>query len=343
MADRLKGKPQRVEDLAKKAYKVHASADRLIEKHISPGLAPWANLLGNSLFGERDGEWTVNSLLEQTMVVQKEEEKAIRIKLAKQTLQALDAQLTFFRHTESPSISVAQNAAELTTALLQRILASEDDIAYEYAFESEALEEAHAVEAVRQIIMKPAFPLIGDGLKDFRPPRSRDDSFLGDLGSLFNTYEIDLQDERIEEVRTRMKNPSDIEEYRRVHDEWIQEKMKNYTPEKWEELLGQQCRILFRHIQESARRSSESSQQTVGFLNNLTYRGKKIPQKSLEELAEFAEDQKKFCAQIAQLERFDDLLPWIKAQLGENATYMTLLDRLYPIDLEPESTPVSSP
>lgn len=314
-------KSVRIEGLQAKALEEQKAGEE-VKKLANSMLEPWSEMLGTAMFGEKEGGWDVPGLMESIEVAQNEEEKEVREALTIETLLVIDCQTAALTTGESPHLPIAKDAATLTVTLLQRVLASTDEeIAYEYAFDSETLSEARTLDNIRQLIMKPAFPLIGEDLRSFEP---------------YEPYR-DFQTERIEEVYKRMDDPKDSEDYHRVHDEWVLEKMQNYTVEEWEMLLKTQCEILLRHVQGSAQRSSDRFSEAADFFANVTRGGENLPQKEIDMAKEVADAQKNLVLGVKQIADFSDLLPWIKKEFGDDADYMTFLQKLSFVDLNQQN------
>lgn len=326
MNERGQGKkPIRIEDIPKQVYRAQQSERRFIKNFLNPGLEPYVNLLGDNMFGEQQGGWTVDQLMESWNVAEGKEEADARVELTKQVFQIIDAQNSALNASESTFYPIALEVHELTLAILERVISSPRRVTILYADPSEALNEAYTTERIRQLVLQPAYPLIGRYLQDLRPAEVRNNPFSINRDDYVDALEL----QRMEEAKARMKDPENMDAYSSAHNEMLAQRLEEYTVEEWEGLVGDEGEILLGHIKNSAERSLQKYEEEFDFMQRLTHQGERLPDEIMEKLAQLVNMQRVLTERVRELTGFMDIVPFIKDYFGNQASYATLLQALH--------------
>ncbi len=317
---------QKAEETRKQVEEVQ----RLVHDNFGGSAAPYIGLMMGSekkVITNPDGsteeaEWTLGDLMSEWDKQGEIEEREVRVQLAEEILLTVRYQHDFFIRREEPAeYHQSEQAIECTLALLEWVAKSPDNITDRYpvgGMVAETRDAAEMLEVIRRVVLRPSYMIMeGVARSDIRPVPSYEDDFW------------DVLDERRARVEAQMKNPRDHDEYMSTQVKVTHDNPKQYTWDEWKEILNEEMVYLHEYLQGCAVRSVGEMRERVDFYSSLTKDGQHL---LTQEVKEKWDDQVRDIAAIVDellaLEKFEQVLPWIKQKFGEVATFKTLLEKL---------------
>lgn len=271
--------------------------------------------------------WTMQDILELERENYPSSERETRKSLTRELIIGLRQQLDFFTTSEHPRLTEVEAVIDFTTALTQRILASEESITEVFMpSKSVTYDAAEMIEIIRRTILEPHYMIIegfAQGAIRVIPSYDDDIEFW------------DLSNQREDKIRAQMKDPENHDEFMRVQEQVALTNPENHDTEKWEEILDKETVYLYEFALTFARRTRAEFHRGLNFLTSLTDGGQPIySEEQLSNLRAKANTIDKIAREMEKLSSFQQLQDFIKQTFGQDANSQTLFQALRPIDLD---------
>lgn len=303
-------------------------------------------VIGNLFFGsetrktigsdekEEEVPWTMDGILEEMQKDRREGLVGTRKELAIDTIIAIKSQERFFSATEHPLKNDSANNSAFLLALLERVLSSSDEEVGEHYPVDEPTEEywtAELLEVIRRTVLKPTtFLLEGYGRSGIHSvPGYEDEEFWGEREKLIT--------DEMKNVLESEDGEDGMDKYHRLEKEREKRALESRSEDEWEKILAKESEYLKGYLRKCIARSLQRAIEIENFAQRLTYNGKRVA--SEETLAKYQEEVKRaktLKEEYVKLENFQEVLPWIKKNFGENADFQTILQFLNPIESTPK-------
>lgn len=319
--------PINIEDIEREAQKTAQHADEvtsiLEEKFVSDNfLKTMGSLLLGSDTNENGEPWSMRDMVSWLQEARAQGEVRIRRSLSREMMYLLESQDGVIGGADEDTQIKLSLTRDFIAAVLMRVIKSEEKIADPYPVtDTETRYEAELLEVIRRSVFNPTYIIVEGVAK-------------GSISSLPSYYENYFWLDREREMEE--SGLKELDSYKTGGERFYQAQqartrsnVDNLTSEGWVDVANLEEMYIIEYLHERAKRFSDDRRDSYKFWSSVEKGGKPMlsdsVKSSIKSSTELAINK---ASEIENLESLRDIRSWIKQELGEEATFNTLLEAL---------------